>query len=447
MTVQEQYPDNKLAWITVFMLSLAYMLSVMDRMILILLVEPLRQDLGISDTEVSLLTGFAFAIVYTLAGIPMGVLADRWVRKYVILIGVSIWGAMTIACGFAKNFAQLFIFRMGVGFGEASLTPSAYAMIPDLFPPRKMAFAVSVFALTGLVGGSLSLLVGGVIISASGSLTSISWPILGVMPAWRIVLIMAGLITLAVVGLLMFMKEPVRKTPVAAPTMDDGSTKPVSFRRVLSEFKMDWTFYLPFIAACSVANIFVFGGQIWLPTYFVRIHGWSEGETGMILGLITLLPMLLGGVLSGKIADRYFAKGVHGISLISMMAAFGGNILLLLVIIFVPLMPIKLGALALYYFLFAYAIVLFPTAVQLSANPQMRAQTSAIILFIINIIGAGLGATVIALITDYVFQDSNAVGSSIALSGAVCNSLAAILLFVAFKPFLQRLKTLGVSAG
>ena len=129
------YPSPAIGWITVLVLSLTYMFSFMDRQILVLLVEPMKQDLQISDTQVSLLTGFAFAAVYAVMGIPMGRAADLRVRKHVIIFGVTIWSVLTIYCGLARNFIQLFFASMGVGFGEAALTPTAYSMVADLFPP------------------------------------------------------------------------------------------------------------------------------------------------------------------------------------------------------------------------------------------------------------------------------------------------------------------------
>ena len=160
-------------------LALTYMVSFMDRQILVLLIDPIKNDLQISDTEVGLLTGLAFAVVYALAGIPMGRAADLWVRKYVIIFGVSVWSTLTILSGCARTFPQLFLARMGVGLGEAALTPTVYAMVPDLFPPHKLARAMSVFVLGGMIGGGVALLFGGVIVGLVAHLESITLPIIG----------------------------------------------------------------------------------------------------------------------------------------------------------------------------------------------------------------------------------------------------------------------------
>ena len=147
------YPRPTIAWTTIGVLSLTYMFSMMDRQILVLLIDPIKTDLNITDTQVSLLTGLAFAVIYTVSGIPMGRIADLWVRKYLIIVGVTLWSALTVSSGFARNFLQLFLARMGVGLGEAALPPTAYSIVPDLFPPNKMARGMCVFTLGGVIGG------------------------------------------------------------------------------------------------------------------------------------------------------------------------------------------------------------------------------------------------------------------------------------------------------
>ena len=180
------YPSPAIGWTTVVVLSLTYMFSFMDRQILVLLVEPIKQDLQITDTQVSLLTGFAFAAVYAVMGIPMGRAADLKVRKHVIIFGVTIWSLLTMACGLARNFTQLFLARMGVGFGEAALTPTAYSMVADLFPPEKLGRAMSIFVLGGTAGAALSLLLGGAIIGWVNTVGELSLPLIGVLSAWQL---------------------------------------------------------------------------------------------------------------------------------------------------------------------------------------------------------------------------------------------------------------------
>lgn len=252
-----QYPAARTAWVTLFILAFTYMFSFLDRQILILLIDPIKTDLGITDTQVSLLSGFAFAIVYTVAGIFMGRAADLWVRKYVIIIGVTIWSLLTMACGFAQNFLQLFLARMGVGFGEAALTPTAYSMIPDLFPPAKLGRAMSVFVVIGIVGGtSASLLVGGLVIGWLKEIDHFILPLIGEIKLWQAVLLVVGIASLCMVIPLSLMKEPLRH---GIPKL---TRHKMSFKEVLGYIKAHKSFYVPFtfsICFLTIAGKRTFG--------------------------------------------------------------------------------------------------------------------------------------------------------------------------------------------
>ena len=140
------------AWYVVAVLMFAYMVAFVDRQILSLLVQPIKRDLGVTDTQIGLLAGFAFAIFYSVLGVPIARLADRTNRKTLITVGVVLWSVMTAACGLTKTYWQLFLMRVGVGVGEATLSPAAYSMMADYFPPKKLARAIGVYAM-GLIHG------------------------------------------------------------------------------------------------------------------------------------------------------------------------------------------------------------------------------------------------------------------------------------------------------
>lgn len=431
-----QYPSPKVAWTTVIILSLTYMFSFMDRQILILLVEPIKNDLQITDTQVSLLTGFAFAIVYTVSGIPMGRLADRWVRKYVIIIGVTIWSALTIFCGFARNFGQLFVARMGVGFGEAALTPTAYAMVPDLFPPKRLAFAMSVFALGATLGSGASLIFSGVIIGQISDIGDIALPLIGIVRPWQLVLVIVGGISLMMVIPLALIPEPKR----LGSQLQNGKkpTKQLPFKKVVAYLLNQRAFYLFYMLGSSLSNLFAYGIAAWIPSYFIRMHGWEASKTGIILGLVTIPPAIIGGLCGGWLADRWYQKGRQAAALQIQIAVCVVCIVLAPLLFYIPSMPLKMLILVLYMLLISGAGVLSPTIIQLATPSPIRAQVSATYLLVVNLIGLSLGPTSVALITDYVFQDELAVGHSIAIVGVVAFALSAMLLGRSVKPFIQR---------
>ena len=163
---KSSWPPAPAAWYTVGLLFVAYTFSFVDRFILTLLIEPIKQDFNLSDTGVSLLVGFAFVIFYTFLGIPIGRLADRVNRRNLIVAGITLWSCMTALCGMARGFGSLFVARVGVGVGEAALSPAAYSMIADLFPPKKLGRALSVYTAGAFVGVGLALIVGGLVVQS-----------------------------------------------------------------------------------------------------------------------------------------------------------------------------------------------------------------------------------------------------------------------------------------
>lgn len=432
------YPKPAVAWTTVFVLSLTYMFSFMDRQILVLLVEPIKQDLQISDTEVSLLTGFAFAAVYAVMGIPMGRLADLKVRKHVIIVGVTIWSLLTMYCGLAKNFLQLFFARMGVGFGEAALTPAAYSMVADLFPPEKLSRAMSVFVLGGTAGAALSLLLGGYVIAWVDQVGELTLPLVGVLSAWQLVLIVVGFLSLLMVIPLGMIPEPARHT--GSINSATNTTKVLSFPEVLAYLWQHKRFYGFYISGIALFNLYAYGGGAWLPSYFIRVHGWEASSAGINLGLLYLVPALLGSVFAGWLSDRLFAKGFTTASLTMITLAAALLTVLIPLVIYIPSMPVKMLVLVLANLLVIIVSVLLPTVIQLATPNRIRAQVSAIFLLVINLVGIGLGPTVVALITDYAFADDLAVGHSIAMVAVVCFLIASVCLFCAHQPFKQRIQ-------
>ena len=435
------YPKPVMAWTTVIILSFTYMFSFMDRQILVLLVEPIKHDLQITDTQVSLLTGFAFAVVYAVMGIPMGRAADLRVRKHVIIFGVTIWSVLTIYCGFARNFFQLFFARMGVGFGEAALTPTAYSMVADLFPPEKLGRAMSVFVLGGVAaGGALSLLVGGFIIGWVDTVGAVDLPLLGELKAWQLVLIIVGFLSLLMVIPLSLIKEPKRHGDVHASK--GAKSVDLPFRDVLKYLWQKKAFYGSFIAGISLINLYGYGAGAWIPSYFIRVHEWDASSAGINLGLLYLFPAVIGGLASGWLSDYFYGKGYKTTPLMIITIAAGISALIIPAVIYIPFMPLKLSMLVVANLLLVALAVLLPTVMQMATPNRIRAQASAIYLLIGNMIGIGFGPTAIALITDFVFKDDMAVGHSIAVVGVVCFLFGALILTFAFKPFVQQQESL-----
>ncbi|MGX4676210.1 MFS transporter [SAR92 clade bacterium H246] len=426
------YPAPKSAWMGVAILSLTYMFAFMDRQILVLLVEPIKQDLQISDTQVSLLTGMAFALMYSVMGVPMGRLADNYIRKRVIILGVAVWSSLTICCGLARNFSQLFFARMGVGFGEAALTPAAYSMVADLFPPNRLSRGMSVFVLGGSVGGAMSLLIGGAIIGWAEGVGNINIPFVGAFATWQWVLISVGILSFLMVIPLSLMQEPNRHHAIQPETNN------MRFKGVLGYIREKKSFYGLFVPGVCVVNMCAYGVGAWLPSYFIRVHEWDPSTTGVLLGALYIVPALLGGLLSGRLSDYFYSKGLRSSPIYIITIALLLSAISIPMIIFAPSMEVKLLFFLFASFLGVMGDVLYPTIIQLATLSPIRAQVSAIYLLLINLTGIGFGPTVIALVTDNYFMDEIAVGKSIASVSFVFYVIGALLILSSLSPFLRQ---------
>ncbi|MFQ5636261.1 MAG: MFS transporter, partial [Gammaproteobacteria bacterium] len=222
-TVSEQsWPSAGKAWYAVSILVVAFIFSFIDRIIIALLVEPIKRDLGISDFGIGMLQGLAFAVFYALVGIPIGRWADRYSRRWIIGVGIFLWSVMTAGCGLAKNFWQLFLARVGVGVGEAALSPAAYSMISDYFPRHKLGRALGVYQAGAFVGAGLSFLVGGLVIRYVMGAEGLSLPLIGEVRPWQMVFFAVGFPGIAVALLMRTVGEPERRGKLAGHGQDSA---------------------------------------------------------------------------------------------------------------------------------------------------------------------------------------------------------------------------------
>ncbi|MEQ8858949.1 MAG: MFS transporter [Pseudomonadales bacterium] len=421
------------AWGSLGVLMVAYTVSFVDRTILSLLIPPIQQDLGISDTQISLLAGFAFAIFYTVMGIPLGRLADRWNRRNLISAGIAFWCLMTVACGLARSYWQLFAARVGVGIGEATLSPAAYSMISDLFPRDQLGRAIAVYSLGLPIGSGLALLIGGAAIDLVAGLPPFSLPLVGTLSAWQMTFMVVGLPGLGVALMVRLMREPERQgrltpTPEAASSGHSGPGL-MSFlygsRHVL----------IHHFGGLSLLVIVVYGATAWIPTLFIRSHGWSAAEIGFAYGVIFMVCGTGGLLAGGQLADRWWRAGRFDAHL---------RVVLWSVCTMTPcfaLMPFAgsaealLGLLAVATFTSSLHGGVAGAALQLITPNELRGQITAVYFFIANLIGLGLGPTAVALITDYLFEDPLSLGWSIALLAAIAGPLSAVTLALGLRHF------------
>ncbi|RYU94492.1 spinster family MFS transporter [Emticicia agri] len=417
------------AWYVLGILLLAYISSFIDRQILALLVKPIKESFGISDTQMGLLMGLSFALFYTFLGIPIGIMADRMSRKKIIGWGIAIWSLMTALCGLADSYSMLFLARVGVGIGEAALSPAAYSMISDYFPKRKLATAMSIYNLGVYLGSGLSILIGAAISSIIGK-ENIQLPFFGEIFSWQVIFFYIGLPGLLIVLLLQTVKEPKRKE------LDSGkeSAAKASISEIITYFKGNKKTFLSLNFGIAFMSLASYAGMYWVPTFLERIHGWESQKAGLTFGVIVSVFATLGVLTGGRYADYLSKKGVVNAK---MQAAFIGMFISILCT-FGPLLAnpnISLIFIALFCFFAAFPYGSATAAIQEVTPNNMRAIFSAFFLFVVNIIGLGLGPLTVGVLNDVVFHDSLKIHQSIFITQFTGCIISATLLFVGLKPF------------
>ncbi len=431
------YPNPRYAWYVVSVLTVAYLLSFLDRQILALLVEPIRRDLNISDFQVSLLGNLAFGIFYTILGLPLGRAADRFSRRGIIAAGVTIWCFMTAACGLARNFVQLFIARVGVGVGEAALNPAALSMISDYFPRKARGRALTFYNMGISLGVGVALIFGGQVIAWVASAPPVTVPGIGELRSWQTVFILVGLPGLVIALLMLTVREPARRDRLQVRKADGTVSEDLSVRATVAYLRQRWRTYLTHFIGMTVVTIQGYSYFFWVPSLFVRTWNWTIPEISLAYGIVTIIGGPLGIILGGWIADRLYRSG-HKDAL--MRTCLGGAWLLLIPgSILTPLMPNPQLALAMLIPVSIGGAMVTATgaaALQMITPNQLRAQTTALYYFVINIFGL-LGPTAVASVTDFGFGDDNALRWSLAIVCAI-SSVIGLAFLTAHLPYYRR---------
>lgn len=419
------WPHSGWAWFAVAALMVAYTSSFIDRQILTLLVQPIRADLTITDTQFSLLAGIAFSLFYTVMGVPLARLADRGSRRWIIFWGIVVWSVMTVACGLANSFWALFAARIGVGIGEAALSPAAYSMISDYFPPRQRARALAVYSMAPYLGAGLALMIGGAVIDIIAQAGAMKLPFVGELAPWQQTFVLVGAPGLLIAALFVVVREPPRQ----------GVVKSGVQAGVLGYmWSRKSTFYM-LIFAFSIFGMAGISYLAWAPAVLIRQHGMTPAEVGFAYGLVLLAAATPGVLVGGWLTDMFAGKGRTDapvrVAILALVASIPFAIAM-------PLMPDRdqaLAALAGFSFFAGVMNSLPATSLQAVAPNQLRAQITAIYFLIGNLISLGLGPTVVAAISDNWLGGDQRIGLSLAIVSGATITVAALMLTRALRPF------------
>jgi MFS family permease len=428
-------PLHETAWYRHYVLGVllvAYIFSFIDRQILSLMVGPIRRDLNISDFEMSLLQGWAFAIFYSVMAFPIAQLADRGNRRTVIAIGIALWSAMTAGCGLARSYTSLFLMRIGVGVGEAALSPPAYSLLSDYFPPKQLARAAAIFSLGLSIGGGIAYVLGGLLIETVTQMDNLHWPLVGELRPWQATFIIVGAPGLLVALLMRGIREPQRRGELRD---GEGRAQRIPFSFMLRYLLQRKPLYLTFPIGTGLLGIFTYGMMAWYPTFLMRTYGLSVGQAGLYFGLTYLIVGPLGTYYGARSAEWLEKRGYRDAHMRFIMLS---GLAMTVPGVIGPLMPnapLALLVLAPTIFLKCSYYGSSGAALQLVTPNQMRAQVTALQIFFGNIIGMTVGASAIAALTDFVFKDDNMVRYSLAIVAAFSCPVGAWVLKSCLKPY------------
>ena len=450
------WPAPKLAYYTVFLMILSLTSLQLDTNIVPYVAAAIKADLKISDTDLGLLLGVSFALFYTLVGIPIAWLVDRYSRKWIIAIGIAVWSLGTALCGVAQNYAQLFFARFVVGAGEAGNGPASYSVLADLFPREKMPRAVAFLQLGSVIGPALALAMSAYLLHIFLDMAPVSVP-WGVLHGWQLILILVGLPGVLVALLFIFtMPDPPRRV-IEGQVARSTSPAPTNIVSALVAAVMDYVSALAYVGRHWPVFGPMFGGLFisalgagtlqWMPIFYQRTFGWHPAKVAGLQSVVTPVAMVSALIVGVLMAERFARKGRDDAAIRTQVIGTA----IALPSVFSVLMPdpwLALGLGALTFVGIGLAAPSQNAALQIVCPAEMRGKVTSLYLFFYSVVGLGLAPALVGPLNDYVFPD--AIKWSIFTLRILTAPLAVFVIWLGMKPYgkeVARLKALEAAGG
>ncbi|QIG53586.1 MFS transporter [Altererythrobacter sp. BO-6] len=398
----DAWPSLSRSWAMVVLLTIAYIFSFVDRYILGLLIEPIKADLSLSDEQIGWLIGWAFAIFYATMGLPLGWLVDRKRRTWIVAAGIAVWSLATAASGLASKFWHLFLARMAVGAGEATLSPAAFSMIADSFPPDRRGKPIAFYSAALTLGAGLASLIGSAVISWAKRHDTVAVPLLGEMAPWQATFIAVGLpgVTLALVFL--FLREPARRASEAEADKLAGN----GLRDALQYVAANGRLFGGFVALVCVMTIIAYS-QAFLPSTFNRIWGWEVEYYALVNGLVMLVIGPLSVMGTGYLSDRWSQKGLRIAPFRLLMIGYGVMLASGVLPYFMPSAPLAYTMLAINTVGIAMVSAVGVTALLMITPASIRGQMVALYYMVVSMAGLLLGPTTVGTLSTRLLGEEN----------------------------------------
>jgi len=426
----QPWPPRRDASYSLFCMTVVVMFTVLDRSVMALLIDPIRQDFGITDTQAALLIGAAFSLPYGIAGIAVARLADFSNRRNLVAASLAVWSACTIACGAAQGFASLLVARMGIGAGESGYGPASWSIATDNWPREKVAFATATMGIGAMIGTGLALFLGGAVLHVVSGMPPFPLPGIGEIRPWQWTFIIVGTPGLLWSFVVLTSKEPPRRGLAAGE-----AARKVPVSDVARWLRDDWRTYLATIGGMAMKAMMLAGPATWGATFLHRQFGWDLSRIGIISGTITLIVSPVALMVGARLSEYWTKQGRKDANL---RIVFYGLLVSIPLMVAAPLMPdpwLVLALNALVSFVGTLGFGPSIAAFQVITPNRMRAQVGSLTQFCNNVIAFALSPIIVALFTDYLFGDPSALRYSMVLNALVMGALSLLIVWQGLGPY------------
>lgn len=428
-------------WVFLSVLAITHLFGVLDRVVISLLVEPIKADLGLTDTEISLLQGLAFTLGLVAMLIPMGILVDRFSRTRLLGAGVGLWSLMTGLCGMAGSFGSLFLARMGIAVGEACLHPTSYSLISDLFPKRRLGIALSIFQAGGTLGTGLSFVAGGIIIGAVSAQGAVHIPLLGVLQPWQLTFVLIAIPGFLVALIVSAMPHPERGKMHQIPMASDGG----SWSALRAFYRRNFRVLACHHVAIGISAMVLLAAYSWIAPLYTRVYGWDAALIGVTSGTVVAIATPVGLLCGGLAGDYLMRYGAYLRLLVSAVSVACGGICG----VFYPLLSDPWTSMLLYGGMTLF--VTLPVGVGNAAlqhvvpNP-IRGRVASIFYLTTTVVQV-FGPTSVALTADLFFPFDTGIRYATAIVIPTMLFAASVLYLVAIPPYRRLVRQVDEQEG
>ena len=426
------FPNRAYAWFVVAVLIVAALVAYVDRQVVAIVVDPMKEDLGVGDAQIGWLYG-VFAVFYAMAALPIAWLADRKSRKLIIAVGIFFWSLMTMACGLTRSYWNILLARIGVGVGEATLTPATTSLVGDCFPREQVPLALSVFQTGPIMGSGMAFIIGGYVLGLVQEAEPLVLPYFGELRPWQQTFVYVGAPGLLLAFLFLVIREPVRRGASESPGGAGSVGALVAFYR--QHARTLTLHHFGNLSLVLAGYAFVF----WTVSFFVRVYGYDAAEASQIFGWIFLVAGPLGPIAVAVLARRLSDRGRADANVLAGMI---GGVAAVVIILLVQAAPSAFWAFVLY----APAMMAINSpfgiaagALPVIAPPNLRAQVAAVYLFVLSI-GMMAGPPITGAFNEFVFPEQEGVRYSLVTVTAIFGVIGIVLLQLARRPYAASLE-------